>query len=125
MTNSTRTFFDGLAERAYEPLLHACKGSICFELTDGEEREHWLVTVDKGSITVAPEHADSTTIAHCSKELFARICAGEANAMAAMLRNELQAYGDLQLLVLFERLFPGPAVSTHPRAGAASTTEGP
>ncbi len=120
MTEPTRRFFEELAAREYEPLLRACKGSICFELADGDDAEHWLVTVDKGAITVAPVHGDSSTTAQCSKELFARICTGEANAMAAMLRNELHAGGDLQLLVLFERLFPGPAGSTHPRAVPAN-----
>ena len=42
------------------------------------------------------------------KELFDRLASGTANAMAAALRGVVDAEGDLQLIVQFQRLFPGP-----------------
>ena len=50
--------------------------------------------------------ADTTL--RTSKKMFDRIASGEANAMAAMLRGEVTIDGNFELLVLFQRLFPGP-----------------
>jgi putative sterol carrier protein len=40
--------------------------------------------------------------------LFEQIVTGEENAMAAVLRGEIGIEGKPQLLVFFQRLFPGP-----------------
>jgi hypothetical protein len=40
---------------------------------------------------------------------------GEVNAMAAYLRGELILEGDPELLVLFQRVLPGPATASARR----------
>ena len=39
-----------------------------------------------------------------------------------MLRGEIGVEGDRELLVLFQRLLPGPATSSHRRSQAAGST---
>jgi putative sterol carrier protein len=51
-------------------------------------------------------------------ELFDRMAAGRANAMAAMLRGAVHVRGDLDKLVAFQRLFPGPPGKTVRRVGS-------
>ena len=38
--------------------------------------------------------------------------------MAAVLRGEIAVEGDRELMVVFQRLLPGPPTSSHPRAAA-------
>ena len=40
---------------------------------------------------------------------------GELHPGAALLRNELSVQGNIQLLMLLRRIFPGPAGARHPR----------
>jgi putative sterol carrier protein len=88
---------------------------VRFDLADGERTDHWLVTVVRGEASVSREGADADCVIRAGKELFDRMASGEANAMAAILRGELAVEGDLGLLILFQRLLPGPPSSSHPR----------
>ena len=54
-------------------------------------------------------NARADCVLRTDKALFDGIARGEVNAMAAILRGELAFEGDVQLLVLFQRLFPGPS----------------
>ena len=46
-------------------------------------------------------------LVRADKALIDGIARGEVNATAALLRGELTAVGDLELLMLVQRLFPG------------------
>ena len=50
----------------------------------------------------------------CDRALFDGIASGEVNAMAALLRGELVVAGEPDLLVLCQRLFPGPRRPAKP-----------
>ena len=113
-TDAATSFFEELARRGREPLLAKARGTVSVELTDGAERETWLVTVDRGAVTVVKGSGDGDCTLRASRELFERIATGDVNAMATVLRGEVAVDGDWNLLVLFQRLFPSP-----PRAGAS------
>ena len=49
----TARFFEALAERGDEPLLRKATGSARFEIVDGRRTLRWLLTVDKGRLTVS------------------------------------------------------------------------
>jgi putative sterol carrier protein len=42
------------------------------------------------------------------RKLFGRMASGKVNAFAAVLRGAITIEGDPRLLVLFQRLLPGP-----------------
>jgi putative sterol carrier protein len=107
MADATAEFFEDLASRGHEPLLEKARGTIRIDLDNGK-KTRWLVVVDKGDVRVSHGSGKADTTIQTSKEMFDRIASGEANAMAAMLRGAIAIDGDFELLVLFQRLFPGP-----------------
>ncbi len=107
-----RPFFEEIQNRAYEPILRGECGSLRFDLRRGSGLEHWYILIDDGNITVSHGRARADTVAKADGELFDRIVQGRANAMAAQLRGALVVEGDLHLLMVFQRLFPGPPRSS-------------
>jgi len=93
-------------------------GGPRYETLSALPREIWFVSVSDGKIAVSRANGDADCVVRTSRELFDGIASGEVNAMAALLRDELTAEGDLELLMLVQRLFPGP-----PRSGRAGRIE--
>lgn len=125
MAQSTGEFFEGLAERGHEPLLEKATGSIRFDLANGKKSQRWFVAIDKGDVAVSHKSTTPDCTLRSSEELFDEIVLGKENAMAAVLRGAVTVDGDPELLVVFQRLFPGPPVQTKQRRastnGAGST----
>jgi putative sterol carrier protein len=106
--SETEELFEGLKQRGHEPLLEQAQGTLRFELENGQPRR-WFVEVDKGDVVVSHANRKADATVHADAQLFDRIVRGEVNAMAAVLRGAVTVDGDPQLLMLFQRLFPGPA----------------
>lgn len=120
-TDATTEFFESLATRGHEPLLGNVTGTLRLEVVDGDTLEHWHVAVEKGSMKVSRRNVKASAVVRIPRALCADIASGKANAMAAMLRGELVPEGDLRLIMLFQRLFPGPPKQSLPapkRAGS-------
>lgn len=127
MTGPTEKFFDELARRGNEPLLHRANGTMRFDLENGNSNgkgsgkngvQQWFVTVKRGEITVARDGDRADSACRVSKALFDRLVTGEQNAMAATLRGLLTIEGDPELFVLFQRLLPArPPAATVPAQG--------
>ena len=111
LMDATATFFDELGARGHEPLLEKATGKFRFELTNGRRKERWLVTVEKGDITVSHANARADCVIRTDRGLFERLVTGEENAMAAMLRGAVGVEGRPELLVLFQRILPAPPSS--------------
>jgi hypothetical protein len=125
MTSATEAFFDGLSSRAHEPLLEKVSGCVRVDLDRGKSVDHWFVTIRRGDITVAREGGEPSTVFYAPAPVFEKLAAGEMNAMAALLRGEAAASGDLELAVLLQRLLPGPPASKGPRNLARSAAAKP
>jgi hypothetical protein len=108
MASPTEEFFDELSRRGHERLLEKATGTARFEVVQGLCTEHWYVSVIKGDVTVSRENLEADGVVRVGRELFDRAAAGEANLLAALMRGEASAEGDLALLILFVRLLPGP-----------------
>jgi putative sterol carrier protein len=105
---ATEDFFGGLESRGHVQLLEKATGSVRVELGSGKGAQRWLVTVDRGDVGVSHKAGAADCRLRSSKALFERIASGEVNAVAAVLRGELEIEGNWELLVLFQRLFPSP-----------------
>ncbi|HEX5029254.1 MAG TPA: SCP2 sterol-binding domain-containing protein [Gaiellaceae bacterium] len=103
----TERFFEALATHGHEPLLRKGAGSTRFEIVDGKRTLRWLVTVEKGDISVSRRNGPADCVVRAQKALFDRIVTGKMNAVAAVLRGDLEINGDWRLLVWMQRLFPG------------------
>jgi putative sterol carrier protein len=122
MTDPTVDFFEELGRRGHEPLLAKATGSIRVDLSHNGETDRWLVEVDKGDITVSQKSGAADLEIAAEKAFFDRVAAGEVNATAAYLRGALTGQGDWELLVLFQRLLPGPPRQRRKRRARGTGT---
>jgi putative sterol carrier protein len=106
MTDSTAGYFDELGGRWHEPLLEKATGTIRFDLIDGTKTERWLVTLDKGEVSVARKNVGADCVVRMERTLFEGMLQGDVNGMAAYLRGALTFEGDPELLVLIQRALP-------------------
>jgi putative sterol carrier protein len=106
--DATTEFFNELGTRGHEPLLENATGTLRFDLANGKRKARWLVTIKKGDVTVSHASSKADCVASVDQALFEQIVKGKENAMAAVLRGEIGIEGKPQLLVFFQRLFPGP-----------------
>jgi putative sterol carrier protein len=121
MTDSTAEFFQELGRRGHEPLLEKGTGTVRFDLVDDTRTDRWLVTLDKGDVSVSHKNAAADCVVRAERKLFDAMASGGVNGMAAYLRGELTLEGDPELLVLIQRVLPGPATR---RARRRSTGRG-
>jgi putative sterol carrier protein len=109
MTDTTTKFFEELEARGHDPRLEKVTATFRFDLQNGDKRNRWLVTVDKGDIAVSHRNAKADCVLRADKATFEGIAAGKVNAFAAVLRGTLRVEGDAELLALFQRVLPAPA----------------
>ncbi len=96
-------------------MLRKATGVLSFDISDGTSTAHWSVVVKKGDVSVSRAHDEADCTVTTDRPLFDAIVSGEKNAMAAILRGEVGVEGDPELLVLFQRVFAGPAESIRRR----------
>jgi putative sterol carrier protein len=107
-TDPTTRFFDDLASRGHEPLLEKATGTLRVDLANGRRPTRWLVAIERGEVTVSRGNRSADCVVRSDRATFERIVSGKGNAMAGVLRGAIAVEGDPMLLVLFQRLFPGP-----------------
>jgi putative sterol carrier protein len=118
MNDPTGEFFLELGRRGHEPMLSKATGTLRFDLVDGTSTVHWSVALKKGDVSVSQASGEADCVVTSDRPLFDAIVGGETNAMAAVVRGEIGIKGDPELLVLFQRVFPGPAASIQRREAA-------
>jgi putative sterol carrier protein len=118
MSDPTGEFFAELGSRRHEPMLRKATGTLRFDLVDGTSKAQWSVALKKGDVSVSQTNAEADCVVTTDRSLFDAIVRGETNAMAAVLRGEIGVEGETELLVLFQRVFAGPAASIQRREAA-------
>jgi putative sterol carrier protein len=107
MTDAASGFFERLRGE-HVALPTRATGVMRVEIADGKRTENWLVAVDKGKVEVSRRKGKADSVLRGDRALFDGMAAGEVNAFAATLRGAVAIEGDPRLLVLFQRLLPGP-----------------
>jgi putative sterol carrier protein len=79
------------------------------ELRTGGNIDIWTVAIDHGAVSVSQGDGPADCTIRADRALFDRLCRGDQNAMAAMLRGALVCTGDVELLYAMQRIFPGPS----------------
>jgi putative sterol carrier protein len=120
MTDPTAEFFDALQRQGTIPLMEKVDGTLRFDVVDGDSSEHWFVTVDGGKVALSRENSAADCVVRADRRLIEGVWEGEVNAFAAVLRGEIEVEGDTELMVLFQRLLPGPGATAATPAGSRS-----
>jgi putative sterol carrier protein len=116
MSEATREFFESLAAREHEPLLGRVSGTLRVDLRAREGLERWFVRMSEGEVAVSHRRAKADCVVTMDEALFDRIVTGEANAIAATLRGEIELEGQPGVVLAFQRLFPGPPTQVERRS---------
>jgi putative sterol carrier protein len=116
MADPTAEFFDGLAQRGYEPLLAHASGTMRFDIASGKKTESWLLAIDKGKLTVSRSGGAADATFSAGKTEFDRLVRGQENAVAAVLRGTLSVDGSMRLIVQFRRILTGQEIIEPPTA---------
>jgi putative sterol carrier protein len=111
-------FLQELDRRGQEPLLAKVTGRVRFDLVDGGRTDRWLVAVDNGGVAVSHQGGPADCTIRADRGLFERLCRGEENAIAAVLRGALICTGDVELLFAIQRIFPGPPRDRQAMSGS-------
>ena len=95
MTDATTEFFDELgAARARAAAARRRRAPCASTSRDGRRTERWLVTIDKGDVTVSrTERARPTASSARTRRSSTASRAARSNAMAALLRGAIDARG--------------------------------
>ncbi|MGV9216023.1 SCP2 sterol-binding domain-containing protein [Micromonospora sp. RB23] len=115
MTEATQRFFESLPARAPTVLRGLAAGTLQIDLGTDHQTEHWLVRMRPGAARASRQRGPADAIWYSSSALFDRLIAGEAQALAAVLRNESTFSGDVVLFLAFRRFFPDPPGTRDPR----------
>jgi predicted lipid carrier protein YhbT len=113
MSDTTHTFFEQLATRGYEPLLHSVSGTIRCDIEDAGS---WFVVVNNGSLTVSRDPSEADCMFACSRENFERIVVGKQNPTTLFLQGKMEVAGNISLAMMFQRLFPDESLSSEKQA---------
>lgn len=107
--NTLETFVGGISAEP-QPLLANTTGTLLFEVRDRDETAWALVSVDKGRVAAEAiaDAREADAVIRADRALLEAIVQGRANAMAAALRGEMLIEGNAELLMDFQRIFPGP-----------------
>ncbi|WP_328849691.1 SCP2 sterol-binding domain-containing protein [Micromonospora zamorensis] len=77
--------------------------------------DHWYLTISDQHVNVARSADDAELVVRADRSVVDQMVNGELHPGAALLRNELSVQGNIQLLMLLRRIFPGPSGARHPR----------
>ena len=124
MTDAVTAFFDDLGRQGHVPLLERLTGTLRLEVEDGDASDRWLIRVDRGDVAVSRRSGKADCTLRTERDVLRAIATGRVNALAAVLRGLVGIEGDLNMLVLFQRVFPGPP-RTRTRKKRAAKTGGP
>jgi predicted lipid carrier protein YhbT len=90
-------------------------GTLRLDLRDGGSTEHWYLTIDRQDVRVTRSAEDADLVIRADREVFDRLAEGRHHPLAVLLRNDLTVQGDMRLMMMLRRLFPGPPGAHHPR----------
>src|SRR6266487_1060811 len=108
MSDTTQAFFERLAQRGYEPLLHSISGTVRLDIEDAGS---WYVAIKNGSLTVSRDTAGADCVLACSREDFDRMVVGKQNPTTLLLQGKMKIAGNIGLAQMFQRLFPDESLA--------------
>jgi predicted lipid carrier protein YhbT len=109
MAKDAVEFLQELGRRGHEPLWGRVRGRARLELVGADRVDRWMIAIDGGDVVVSHKGGAAACTIRGDRALFDRLCRGEENALAAVLRGALVCTGEVELLYAIQRVFPGPS----------------
>jgi SCP-2 sterol transfer family len=97
-------------------------GTVRLDISHGSETDRWFVTAEQSRVFASRSERPADLVLYADRGLFNRFARGEANIVAAGLRNDLAAEGSLRLAFMLRRVFPGPPGARFPDQVAPDRT---
>ncbi|MEU6074822.1 SCP2 sterol-binding domain-containing protein [Micromonospora sp. NPDC047074] len=119
---ATSAFFEQLTAVGHDPRLCKVRGSVRFDIRDGEQVEQWLLDIDHGQMRVTQGAGPAGTVITVSAEVAEAMTRGEMNGLAAIIRGDILVDGDIGLAMRVGRLFP-KASESQEQAGSGSRAQ--
>jgi putative sterol carrier protein len=121
MSEKIETYFESLAAKRYQPLLHPVSGSIRFDLEAGDGgHQVWRVDIAQGNLAVRKQSESTAEDADCivsgPEDELQRILTGQDSFAAAFVRGAITVQGDHTLAQNLRRFSP-PAESLQGDTG--------
>jgi putative sterol carrier protein len=102
--DAVTAFFEDLSNRGHDPLLRSVSGTVRFDLVSGKTTERWLLTIQKGNLSVSNRNVRADAVIRLSRDLFESVASGETTLLPGMLRGEVVLEGDYRLMIMVRRL---------------------
>lgn len=85
------------------------------EIVDRDCLQLLTLVFDDGKVGIDPVDSEADAVLRADRTWFDRLVTGEERLLPAVLRGEVSLDGSYDLVVLFDRLFPGPPEQAGPR----------
>ncbi|MEU5908175.1 SCP2 sterol-binding domain-containing protein [Micromonospora sp. NPDC047467] len=115
MATTAAQFLQRLDTRRRPDLPETTAGTLRLDIRSDGCTEHWYLTIADQHVRVTRSADDAELVVSASREIFDQLANGQMHLAVALLRNELKVRGNLALLMMLRRIFPGPAGARHPR----------
>ncbi|CCH17241.1 SCP2 sterol-binding domain-containing protein [Micromonospora lupini] len=124
MGTTAARFLQDLDQGRRPDLPATTAGTLRLDMRGEGCTDHWYLTVADQHVRVTRSADDADLLVRADRAVFDQLATGQLHLAEALLRNELTVRGDMALLMLLRRIFPGPAGARHPRAlGRAALAE--
>ncbi|MFC8850483.1 MULTISPECIES: SCP2 sterol-binding domain-containing protein [unclassified Micromonospora] len=118
MTASAADYLACWVAGRHEDLPETTSGTVRLDIRDDGSTDHWFLTIGDQHVGVSRSAEAADLVVAGDREVFDRMIADGTHIGAALVRNDVTAQGNLRLLMLLRRLFPGPPGARHPREAA-------
>ncbi|RLK12131.1 SCP-2 sterol transfer family protein [Micromonospora sp. M71_S20] len=108
---ATSAFFEQLADVGHDPRLCKVRGTVRFDIREGDRMEQWLLDIDHGRLRVTQSDGPAETVITVTADVAEAMSRGEMNGLAGIARGEIMVDGNLALAMRIGRLFPVPPAS--------------
>ncbi|MFC3501645.1 SCP2 sterol-binding domain-containing protein [Micromonospora krabiensis] len=105
-------------------LPEATAGTVRLDAREDGHTEHWYLTIADQHVDVGRSSDDADLVVRADRAVFDDLAAGQLHVSAALLRNDLTVQGDIRLLMMLRRIFPGPPDARDPRTVGRAVLEG-
>src|SRR5258705_2622537 len=110
MTTVVEEYFDTLNHQGFQPTLRHICGTVRCDLVRGGQTGHWLVTIDRGRLSVSREYRPADCVIRSDEETFGRIVTGAVHPLVALMRGMAAVDADEELILGLQRMLPGPEI---------------